>query len=255
MIFVTGDIHGNPVRFSMDAFEEQRWMAEDKSEAHYCIVLGDFGLVWEETQSRTEKYWLNWLDKKPFTTLFIDGNHENFDRLNAYPVTEFAGGKIHRISSKVYHLMRGEVFILNGLKFFAFGGASSHDISDGIIDGSDKNWRSQAKKLEKEGKYMFRVKNRSWWESELPTEGEMKNGMDNLAKYGNKVDFILTHSPAASEIAILGSGTYEQDVLTRYLEEIRIHTEYKKMFSGHMHVNCAVNDKDLLLYEQIIRVQ
>ena len=255
MIFITGDIHGNPVRFSMDAFEEQRDMAADKSEEHYCIVLGDFGLVWEERQSRTEKYWLDWLDKKPFTTLFIDGNHENFDRLNAYPVSELAGGKVHRISSKVYHLMRGEIFTLNGLTFFAFGGASSHDISDGIIEGNDKNWREKAKKLEKEGKSMFRIRNKSWWEAELPTEVEMKNGLDNLSKYGKKVDFILTHSPTASEIAILGGGTYEQDVLTRYLEEIRINTEYKKMFSGHMHVNRAVNDKDLLLYEQIIRVQ
>ena len=29
---------------------------------------------------------LDWLDGKVFTTLFVDGNHENFDRLYAYPV-------------------------------------------------------------------------------------------------------------------------------------------------------------------------
>ena len=29
---------------------------------------------------------LDWLDGKAFTTLFVDGNHENFDRLYAYPV-------------------------------------------------------------------------------------------------------------------------------------------------------------------------
>ena len=37
-------------------------------------------------ESRYEKYWLDWLDKKPFTTLFIDGNHENHDRLDAMEV-------------------------------------------------------------------------------------------------------------------------------------------------------------------------
>ncbi len=82
----------------------------------------------------------------------------------------------------------------------------------------------------------------------------MQEGIDNLKKHDNKVDFIITHSPAASVIALLGKGLYEQDRLTKYLEDIRCNTEYKRMYSGHMHVNRAVNDKDILLYEQIIRI-
>ena len=42
-------------------------------------------------------YWLNWLDKEPFTTLFVDGNHENIARLNALPVHQWHGGKVHFI--------------------------------------------------------------------------------------------------------------------------------------------------------------
>ena len=52
----------------------------------YVVLLGDVGLVWDyKGESKTEKWWLDWLEDKSFTTLFIDGNHENFNRLNAYP--------------------------------------------------------------------------------------------------------------------------------------------------------------------------
>ena len=33
------------------------------------------------SRSMYEKYWLNWLNERNFTTLFVDGNHENFERL------------------------------------------------------------------------------------------------------------------------------------------------------------------------------
>ena len=93
-----------------------------------------------------------------------------------------------------------------------------------------------------------------WWGQELPTQEEMDNGIRNLERVGNKVDYIITHSPSASVIALLGHGLYEQDVLTKYLEDIRSKVEYKKHFCGHMHVNKAVNEKDIILYEQIIRL-
>ncbi len=103
MIFVTGDIHSKPNRFSADIFYEQKEMTKED----YLIILGDFGLVLEsDSESRTEKYWLDWLEKKPFTTLFVDGNHENFDRLDAYPVEEWNGGKVHKLRPSVIHLMR-----------------------------------------------------------------------------------------------------------------------------------------------------
>ena len=101
---------------------------------------------------------------------------------------------------------------------------------------------------------MYRVKGLSWWEEEMPSQEEMDHGRVNLQKHNNKVDYIITHSPSASTIALLGQGLYEQDILTKYLEEIRCNNEYKRMFSGHMHINKAVNDKDILLYDQIIRV-
>lgn len=249
MIYITGDTHGDWMhRLNMDSFPEQKEMTKDD----YVIVLGDFG-IWDN--SKREKYNLDWLDSRNFTTLFVAGNHSNYDILDSLSVEEWHGGKVNFIRPSVIHLRRGEVFTIEDKKFFAFGGASSHDISDGILDCEDPNWKDEAKALDKQGKYMYRIKGLSWWEQELPTEEEMENGRKNLAAHGNKMDFLLTHSPSTSQIYLLGGkGLYEPDRLTNYLEDIRAEVEYKKHFMGHMHLNKAINDKDIVLYEQIIRI-
>ena len=101
MIYITGDCHGNFERFNASIFPEQNEMTK----ADYIIICGDFGGVWnKDGESKMETMVLDWLDCKSFTTLFVDGNHENFDRLNTYPVEEWHGGKIHRIRPSVIHL-------------------------------------------------------------------------------------------------------------------------------------------------------
>lgn len=253
-VWVTGDIHGNPNRLSSDSFYEQKGFSNNKDE-NIVIILGDFGLVWNSKESSQEKYWLDWLEQKNFTTIFVDGNHENHRKLNEYPIKKWYGGKIHEIRPHVLHLMRGEVFTIESKKIFAFGGASSHDIQDGIIDYEDADWKKQAKNLDKQGKYMYRIKGLSWWEEELPTDQEMQHGLNVLKKYDNTVDYIITHSPSTSELYLMGGkGLYDADVLTNYLENVKSKTNYKKHFFGHMHVNKAVNDKDICLYEQIVRI-
>lgn len=253
-IWLTGDIHGNPVRLSTDNFYEQKEFNGNK-EDNIVIVLGDFGLVWNcNGENNNEKWWLDWLEEKPFTVCFIDGNHENFDRLYKYPVEKWHGGKVHKIRDNVIHLMRGQVFEIEDKKFFTFGGASSHDIKDGILEIDDPDFKQKRKKLDKNPYALYRVNHVSWWKEELPSKEEMQEGIYNLEKHDWKVDYILTHSPSASVIALLGQGLYEQDILTKYLEDIRCETEYKRHFAGHMHVNRAINEKDILLYEQIIRI-
>lgn len=61
---------------------------------------------------------LDWLESLPFTLAFVCGNHENYDALERYPVKDWHGGKVHRIRSHVLHLMRGQVFELEGYHFF-----------------------------------------------------------------------------------------------------------------------------------------
>ena len=256
-VFVTGDIHGDPRRLNTESFYEQKQFSSNQDE-NIVIILGDFGLIWSrDSENKQEKYYLDWLEQKSFTTVFVDGNHENHVRLATYPVKQWHGGLVHEIRPHVLHLMRGEMFDIEGRNFFAFGGASSHDVSDGILDYEDSDWREQARKLDKQYKFMYRVKGLSWWQEELPTEAEMQHGFDTLEKYGNKVDFIISHSPSTSELYLMGGRwLYEPDVLTNYLDEVKARAsfDYKKHLFGHMHVNKAINTQNICIYEQIIQI-
>lgn len=244
MIFITGDTHADVRRFNHNNFPEQSEMTKDD----YVIVCGDFGLVFSQVESKGEQYWLDWLERKSFTTLFVDGNHENFDRLDNYPVEKWNGGLVNKIRPSVLHLKRGEVFNLQGKTFFTFGGASSHDVRDGILESNETK---KIKKFRREHK-VFRVNHVSWWKEELPSEIEMQHGLESLAKVGNSVDYVITHSPSAGMMEELGCT--EHNVLTDYLETIRTTVEYEKWFFGHMHDNTQISEKEFLLFEQIIKV-
>jgi len=250
MIYITGDCHSNFQRFNNSIFPEQAEMTKDD----YVIICGDFGGVWDkDKESNTEKWWMDWLESKSYTTLFVDGNHENFDRLSQYPVEEWNGGKVHKIRPSVIHLMRGQVFTIDEKKIFTFGGASSHDIDGGILKLDDPDYKKKKKSLDK-GTLSYRTNHLDWWAQELPTEEEMEEGRRNLLSNGNQVDFIVSHCCASSTLALLSHGAYKPDILTTYLEEIRQQVQFQKWFFGHYHGNQNVNAEEILLYEQIIRI-
>ncbi|MGI6011780.1 MAG: metallophosphoesterase family protein [Ruminococcus sp.] len=244
MIFITGDTHGDWIsRLRTEAFSEQKEMTKDD-----CVIIcGDFG-IWDN--SKREKNNLDWLESKSFTTLFIDGNHENYDILDGLPVSEWNGGKVHFLRPSVIHLMRGQVFAIEDKIFFTFGGARSHDIQDGILEAGDpriKEWKRDYVK-------MFRINHVSWWEREMPSDAEMDEGIENLQRIGCTVDFVVSHCGPASAVAQYSHGGFKTDCLTQYFEEIRSKLDYKKWFMGHYHDNKAINDKEIILYEQIIRI-
>ena len=247
MIFVTGDTHGDwMTRLNSHSFPEGIELTKDD----YVIICGDFGL-WHDTKE--ERHNLEWLDNKPFTTLFVCGNHENYDRLYEYPVEKWCGGKVHKIRSSVFHLMRGQVFDIQGKRFFTFGGASSHDVQDGILEQDDPRINEWYRDYDK----IFRINHATWWKEELPSEEEMAEGMMKLKQNGSQVDYIITHSPYTSALRQMdqGSGVYKTDILTDYLQEIKESVEYKKWFFGHMHENQNFpEDKAIAIYEQIIRI-
>ena len=250
MIYITGDCHGNFERFNASIFPEQNEMTKED----YVIICGDFGGVWNtDEESNMETMMLDWLDCKSFTTLFVDGNHENFDRLYGYPVENWHGGKVHKIRPSVIHLMRGQIYELCGKKIFTFGGAGSHDISGGILELNDLEYQKKKKELDK-GWKPYRINHLSWWKEELPSETEMDEGRENLLKYDNTVDFIVSHCASSSTAALLGQGLYKPDMLTDYFEEIRQNVKFQKWFFGHYHDNRNVNAEEILLWEQIIRI-
>jgi predicted phosphodiesterase len=247
MIYVTGDTHGDYSRFSSKNFPEQRTMTK----SDFVLVLGDFG-IWAD--SPEQRWNLRWLDAKPFTTLFIDGNHENFDLLNSYPVVELYGGLAHQISDSIYHLKRGELFDLYGKTFFVMGGASSHDISDGILESSDPDLHWKMYSLRRQNKTMFRVKGKSWWPEELPSEEEYRHARNSLEDRDWKADIILSHCGPSSVIYRMSNGDYGADRLTDFLDEIDSKVPFKHWFFGHYHRNEKVDEKHICLYEQIVKL-
>lgn len=62
-IYITGDIHGNPERLSNKRLKP---FGLELNNRDIVIVCGDFGMPWNEN----DKYCLNWLAEKLFTTLF-----------------------------------------------------------------------------------------------------------------------------------------------------------------------------------------
>jgi len=118
MIYITGDTHGEYDRM-IKIFKNSdiSWTADD-----YLVICGDFGYV-----SKRNEAFLNEMDDFGATILFIDGNHENFDLLNSFPVEIWNGGKIHKVRKSIIHLMRSQVFKIDDTTLFTLGGGYSFD--------------------------------------------------------------------------------------------------------------------------------
>lgn len=249
MLFVTGDIHGGIQNFIQECLYKNIGLDD------YVIIAGDFGGVW--FQEDKDKDWydeaeaaLDDLNEQPWITLFIDGNHENFDRLYSYPVKEWNGGKVHVIRPNVLHLMRGEIFDIEGKSILAMGGAASHDISQGIIDLDEYEmnpdfWDSQ----------YVRVNNYSWWAKEKPTYDELQNCLKNLSEKDFKVDYVITHeAPYSFTNLVFELRHCIPDDYSKWLEQLKWKLDYKKFFCGHYHLDVQINEKDYILYNKLIAI-
>ena len=91
-IFVTGDTHGARIGYSTtDGFIPRLNtlnfpIQKELTKEDYVIICGDFGGIWDTSttafkESSAEKWALDWLESKSFTTLVVLGNHENYDRI------------------------------------------------------------------------------------------------------------------------------------------------------------------------------
>jgi len=260
MIYITGDKHadarGEMRYMNADNFPAQREMTKED----YVIICGDFGFCWAKEETKEERYWLNWLEDRNFTTLFIDGNHENHDRLDSYPVEEWHGGKVHKIRPSVIHLMRGQVFEIEGKTFATMGGAPSHDIQDGVFDPADYKTRQDmieaiARLERSKGGWqyaLYRIKGESWWEREQPSSAEWHEWYKNLDRYDFKVDYVLTHEAPASVVPFISifNATDMSDTLERFRQCI----DYKHWFFAHYHQDKMINDKESLVYTKLHRI-
>ena len=223
MIYVTGDMHGDESRLY-----DKEWRKLRASDT--LIVCGDFGFLWDN--SAREQSTLKYLGSRKFNICFLDGTHENFDLLQKCRLTVWKGGKVHRISGNLYHLMRGEIYTIEGVKIFAFGGGES---------------------LDKD----FRLEQNRWWKNELPTPTEMAIGAANLDEQDGEIDYIFTHEPPSlvkSAMLLRTGDTDHVNKLNGYLEEIGKFCSYKQWYFGSLHEDRRITPKHTCVFNKVIPI-
>lgn len=160
----------------------------------------------------------------------MNGNHENFDLLAEYPVETWNGGKVQFICPSVIHLMRGQVFTLEGKTFFVMGGGYSID-------------------------KIYRKPGKSWWPEEMPSEEEYEEARASLVKHSSKVDYIITHTAPTSIVQkYYHAGINREIQLNDFLEEVDKKVQYRHWYCGHIHEDAQFDEKHTLLYQKIVRV-
>ena len=226
MIYICGDTHHMINTFKLTS---ERWPeGKQLTKNDYLIVTGDFGLIWYTKKNKKEEELIDWYNQKPWTTLFIDGNHENFDRLfsDEFPEIDMFDSKVKKISDSIFYLQRGHIYIIEDETFFVFGGGESID------------------KLQ-------RTEGLSWWKQELPSYEETNFAISNLEQVGKCVDYIITHScsnESFEEISKHFDFGYKRDVeksLKDFLSWIEHNITFKHWYFGHYHDDISFHKHDM----------
>ena len=223
MIYVTGDMHGDESRLY-----DSQWRKLKSGDV--LIVCGDFGYRWNG--GKNEKSVIEYLGSRKFTVCFVDGTHENFGKIERCHETIWKGGHVHRISGNLFHLMRGQIFNIDGISIFTFGGGESDD--------------REVRSAEEHG---------IWFKEELPTPDQLAVGAHNLDAAGLKVDYIITHEPPllVKSSMLLRRGLPERvNKLNGYFEELAKSVEFNHWYFGSLHENRLVTSKFTCLFDKII---
>jgi hypothetical protein len=217
-IYVCGDIHGCHAR-GCQKLNSKSWPEQKKlNENDLLIILGDCGLVYDLQESKEEQYWIKWLLSKRCTIAFIDGNHENFNRLYSFPISEKWSGKVRIVKTignkHLYHLLRGEVYTIDNKTIFVMGGAVSID-------------------------KLNRVNQLSWWPEEQITISDEYNANINLNNHNNEIDFILSHTCSKKILEAMGFGGHLMekfnDPACTFFDTILETVKFKTWHFGHFH--------------------
>ena len=234
MIYIRGDTHGEECQFSEQAMPgESSWTADD-----ILIIAGDFGCVFQgEDKYLSERNKLNYLAQKPYRILFVDGNHEGFPFLMAYPAEIQYGAPVRRIRKNIFWLQRGYIYDIEGFLFFVMGGAHS----------MDKAFRL---------KYFEVCGEKIWFEEELPSKEEFNRAIANLKEHNMEVDYIITHTAPRTIIPrlIFAAPDMTDAELTGFLDWVYHEVKFNKWYFGHFHEDLEINDQMVACYKKVLQL-
>ena len=220
-LWITGDTHGFYDEFM------QRIAVNGVAPGDTVIVCGDFGFIFSHPDNVAS---LIKLKKEPYLFCFADGNHEDFNMLSEYPTADWNGGRVHRVSDNILHLMRGNIFDIMGQSFFVMGCAFSVDKA-------------------------FRTEGYSWLPQELPSAEEYDLADRSLAARGMKVDNIVTHTAPFSVIRAMGFTTYDEEVrLDSYFDRLKDTVDFGHWYFGHFHHDRTMLGKYTVMMNDMIKL-
>ena len=223
MVYVTGDIHGNPEYLIYKA------QSLGLTKNDILVILGDVGA----------NYYLNKKDDRlkealdkyiEATILCIHGNHEERPwNVEGYYLETWNNGLIWKQKQfpKLLFACDGSVFDLDGISCLVLGGAYS----------VDKYYRLQS--------------GYAWFPEEQPSD-EIKEAVDlQLNNINYKIDAVFSHTcpfkyePIEEFISCIDQSTVD-DSTEHWLDEIEDKLEYKAWFCGHWHTNKHVDKMHFL---------
>lgn len=216
MVIITGDMHGDEERLYDPGLKQL-------GAGDTLIIAGDFGFLWDG--SKREKKILKYLGTRKYTVCFLDGAHDDISKLNRYRKTVYKGGVVHRIYKKLYHMCRGQIFTIDGLKIFTFGGG---EVTDFVEPDSDEK---------------------------LTSNEEMLEGEENLSDIAYTVDYIITHEPPfkiKNALRLRSQKPSEINVLSVYFEGINSRCKFRKWYFGSIHLDKEITPRHTAVYRDYI---
>lgn len=216
MIYITGDTHG-PIDFN----KLLRLKNLKVTRRDILFILGDAGICWDPIELKMMDIIYSHIG---CTIYFIDGNHENFDMLEQFPIIKKYGAKMHMVSKYIYHIKRGEILKIKNIKILCIGGAFSID-----------RWH--------------RREGISWWPQEEITKSDIDNALTNLEKVNNKVDYTFTHCVNTGIVRTVFH--FKRDDSTDWLNVINRIANYKYWLFGHYHFDRDVARNKKCIYKKI----
>ena len=139
-------------------------------------------------------------------------------------------GMVQRIRPHILHLLRGQIFTLEGKTFLALGGAESTDKA-------------------------FRREGVSWWPQESVTLADVEEGMRSLAAHGMYADYVITHTLPSCLLVrqpfldMTGGRAGVSEMLLNIIAE---NAQFGHWYFGHWHLDLDLGGKFSALYRRVV---
>ena len=154
------------------------------------IVCGDLGWFPQEIVRNKNLYmFIEYVTKqKKIPVYFVEGNHEDIPDIFEFPIEDDG---LRHLGPALFHIPRGSVVDIKGVKVFGFGGGHSID-------------------------QHMRVEGVSWWREEVPSYEETGDALDSIIN--NDIDLVITHDVPMRVKHILYPGQNQWSTVPKLIE-------------------------------------